>query len=78
MSKSGTRVQDEPERAINKRVAGFLHKPVFALLSISFLTTLNLLLFLPFVIYEGNIDELPLPFQNLCLKGIITPIDRDK
>lgn len=72
MSKFGISVKSASKRAINERVKGFLHKPLSALLCISFLITLNLFLLLPFVIYQGNIDEFPVPFTSI-LSFFLTP-----
>lgn len=72
MIRFGISGQNAPERAINERATGFFHKPLFALLCISFLITVNLFLFLPFVIYQGNIDEFPVPFTSI-LSFFLTP-----
>ncbi len=72
MSKFGISGQNAQERATDERVTGFLHKPVFTLLCMSFLITLTLFLFLPFVIYQGNIDEFPVPFTSI-LSFFLTP-----
>ena len=72
MSKFGISVQNAQERALDERATGFFHKPVFTLLCISFLITVNFFLFLPFVIYQGNMDEFPVPFTSI-LSFFLTP-----